>query len=252
MRYLPFLSSVHELVRPQNYLEIGVDHGHSLALAECRSVGIDPAYSITAEIKTDVALFRTTTDEYFARPEPLAPTNGEPFDLAFIDGMHLFEFALRDFIYTERSCRPSSVIVFDDVLPRTVAEAARRRHTAAWTGDVYPIIDVLERYRPDVSAILVGTQPTGLLLVVGLDPTSTVLYDNYDEIVAEYRHRDPQPVPQLLLDRSAVQAPQRVLDAGFWKVLREGRDEPQGEDSRLRLRDQLAQDFGRRYAADAD
>ena len=70
-------------------------------------------------------LFRTTSDEYFARPDPLAPLGGLPFDLAFIDGLHLFEFALRDFINAERGSRPGAVILFDDILPRKVVEASR-------------------------------------------------------------------------------------------------------------------------------
>jgi predicted O-methyltransferase YrrM len=73
----------------------------------------------------DFALVRSTSDEYFSRPDPLALTGGQPFDLAFIDGLHLLEFALRDFINTERFSTPTSVIVFDDVLPRTVEEAAK-------------------------------------------------------------------------------------------------------------------------------
>lgn len=247
MRYLPFLSSVHERLQPERYLEVGIRNGNSLALSKCRSVGIDPAFTITAELDTHVSLFRTTSDEYFSRPAPLAGTGGEPFDLAFIDGMHLLEFALRDFINTERNSRPTSVIVFDDVLPRTVDEAARERHTNAWTGDVYPVIDVLARYRPEVATILVDTEPTGLFLVVGLDPSNTVLADNYREIMSEYRHADPQPVPDALLDRVAVQAPQRVLDAAFWKMLREERTNRTGDDFNRRLRQQLAQDFGSRY-----
>jgi predicted O-methyltransferase YrrM len=248
VNYLPFLSSVHELVSPRRYLEIGVRHGTSLALTRCPAVGIDPAYSITAEISADVSLFRTTSDEYFDRPEPLAPTGGEPFDLAFIDGMHLFEFALRDFANTERHSRPSSVVVFDDVLPRSVDEAARERHTKAWTGDVYPVIEVLARYRPEVATILVDTLPTGLMLVVGLDPDDTVLADNYAEIMERHRHADPQPVPQELLDRTMVQAPQRVLDAGFWAVLAEQRADPSLPDFHARLRSQLVDDFGAAYA----
>ena len=54
---------------------------------------------------------------------------GTTLDLAFIDGMHLFEYALRDFINVERFADWSSVIVFDDMLPRNVDEAARDRHT---------------------------------------------------------------------------------------------------------------------------
>lgn len=248
MKYLPFLSEVHQRLRPERYLEIGIRNGDSLALSTCRSVGIDPAFNLRAELDTHVTLFRTTSDEYFSRSAPLSVTNGEPFDLTFIDGMHLFEFALRDFVNTERNSRRSSVIVFDDVLPRSVDEAARERHTSAWTGDVYPIIDVLARYRPEVATVLVDTEPTGLLLVVGLDPSSTVLSDNYDQITEEYRQADPQPVPQALLDRVAVQAPNRVLDAQFWKVIAEERVNPSGDDFNPRLRKQLAADFGPRYA----
>jgi predicted O-methyltransferase YrrM len=247
VRYSEFLSSVHSLLRPQRYLEIGVRTGMSLALARCRSVGIDPAYSIEAELDADVALFRTTSDEYFARPDPLAPVQGQPFDLTFIDGMHLFEFALRDFINVERCSRDSSVVIFDDMLPRSVEEAARERHTRLWTGDLYPIIEVLARYRPEVATIPVDTQPTGLLLVAGLDPANTVLADHYDEIIAAYRRPDPQPVPQILLDRLTVQPPRRVLEAGFWRVLDEQRMQPSDGFHRA-LRIQLAADLGPRYA----
>jgi hypothetical protein len=219
VRYLPFLSAVHELLEPQRYLEIGVRHGDSLALASCRAVGIDPAFTLRSELDCDLALFRTTSDEYFGRPDPLAATGGKPFDLAFIDGLHLFEFALRDFMHVEKHSSPRSVIVFDDMLPRTVAEAARVRHTAAWTGDVYPILAVFAKYRPDLIVIPVDTQPTGLLLVMGLDPANTTLADNYDAIIGEFRSADPQPVPPELLDRRTVVAPQRVLSAGFWQVL---------------------------------
>jgi methyltransferase family protein len=247
MRYLEFLARVHSIHEPANYLEIGVREGHSLALSRCRSVGIDPAYAVEAELSGEVHLRRTTSDEYFTRPDCLDVTGGEPFDLAFIDGMHLFEFALRDFINTEEHCHPWSVVIFDDMLPRNVPEAARQRHTGPWTGDVYPVLEVLRRYRPNLRTILVDTQPTGLMFVLGLDPSDRTLRESYDEIMREFRHPDPQPVPQQLLDRGSVQSPHRVLDAGFWKVLREQRDRPDLPDFHRRLREQLAADLGPAY-----
>ena len=90
MRYLDFLSVLHERLEPSTYLEVGIRNGNSLALARCRSVGIDPAYQLTAELDGDVALFRTISDEYFSRPEPLAPFDGRAVDLAFIDGPKTF------------------------------------------------------------------------------------------------------------------------------------------------------------------
>src|SRR3954469_24343639 len=114
MHYLRFFTEMHARLQPQTYLEIGVAAGRSIRLSKGRSVGIDPGFSIDLPLDGDIALIRTTSDEYFSRPDPLAPTGGRPFDMAFIDGMHLFEFALRDFINTERNCAPHAVIVFDD------------------------------------------------------------------------------------------------------------------------------------------
>jgi hypothetical protein len=204
MHYLEFLRRLHDLLEPAAYLEIGLRNGDSLALSRCRSVGIDPAYSLTAELDGDYTVFRTTSDDFFARHDPLRATRGLPFDLAFIDGLHLFEYSLRDFIHAERYSRPGGVIVFDDVLPRSSDEAARERHTDFWTGDVYKMAMVLRRYRPELTVLTVDTVPTGLLLVLGLDPASSVLTGKYDEILAEYRTADPQRVPAAILARDGV------------------------------------------------
>ena len=102
MEYLDFLTGLHEAVRPRAYLEIGLRHGHSLALADCPALGVDPAFNLKVELGDSVKLLRETSDEYFARPKPLKPLGGMRPDMAFIDGMHLAEFALRDFIGVER------------------------------------------------------------------------------------------------------------------------------------------------------
>lgn len=248
MDYLEFLQALHRILTPRRYLEIGVRWGHSLGIARCPSLGIDPDFRIDQELHTEVHLFRTTSDEYFTRPDPLAPMGGQPFDLAFIDGMHLFEFALRDFLNTERFSRPGSVIVFDDVLPRSVEEAARVRITSAWTGDVYPIIPTLQRYRPDIVMIPVDTKPTGLMLLLGLDPSSTVLADHYDEIMAEFRHPDPQPVPEEILQRTFVQPPGRVLASGLLEVLVDAADDADQTTLAASLRRIAAERLGSAYA----
>ncbi|WP_375424993.1 class I SAM-dependent methyltransferase [uncultured Friedmanniella sp.] len=244
MHYLDFLTRVHTRLAPTTYLEIGVRNGRSLALARCRAVGIDPAYSIRAELDGDFALFRTTSDEYFARPEPLAATGGVPFELAFIDGLHLFEFALRDFVFAERHSSARGMVFFDDMLPRTVDEAARERHTQAWTGDVFGVLQVLERYRPDLVVVPLDTVPTGLLAVVGLDPDNTVIDDNFTEILAEFRHPDPQPVPAEVLDRSSVVSPGRFLEAEVLELLASRAGDVTAADLRGPLRELVAERLG--------
>jgi hypothetical protein len=235
MRYVAFLDQVHSKLAPQAYLEIGVRSGTSLSLARCRTVAIDPAFAISAEIQCDLRLFRTTSDEYFNRPDPLAATEGRPFDLAFIDGLHLLEFALRDFIHVEHYSSARSLIVFDDVLPHSQEEAARSPHTRLWTGDVYPMIAILSRYRPELTIIPVDTASRGLLLVMGLDPQNGTLAENYHQILAEYRHPDPQPVPPEVLDRLLALPPQRVLDASFWNVLAEASSNASPKDIQVEL-----------------
>ena len=223
MWYLEFLDGLHRALRPPTYLEIGIRTGHSLALSRCTSIGIDPAFQIKEEIACEVALFRITSDEYFERPAPLEPFAGRPIALSFVDGMHLFEYALRDFINVEKHADWTSVIVFDDMLPRSVVEAARERETAAWTGDVYKMVAVLGRYRPDLRLVLVDTQPTGLLLVLGADPENTVLRDSYDEIVAEFVTPDHGHVPGSLLRRKSAVAPRALLASPLWQQLADAR-----------------------------
>jgi hypothetical protein len=247
-----FLTNLHRLVRPRNYLEIGVQKGKSLALSRVPSIGVDPEFVINRALRCDLHLIRSTSDDFFAHRDPIRHlrsgrnplrnlARGRPMfdwyrggtrlDLVFVDGMHLFEYALRDFVNTERFADWWSVIVFDDVLPRNVDEAARDRHTTDWTGDVYKLIPTLGRYRPDLFAIQVDTQPTGLLVVLGADPGNRALREHYDEIVADGIVDDPQPVPSWVLNRDATVAPETLLASPLWADLVSGRQWRRGRDA---------------------
>ena len=140
-------------------------------------------------------------------------------DLAFIDGMHWFEFALRDFMNIERLSSPTSVIVFDDMLPRSVEEAARDRVTKFWAGDVFKMQAVLRSYRPDLIAIPVDTVPTGLLIVLRPDARSHELRDRYDAIVADAIRPDPQAVPEAITERRDAVAPDALLASDVWSAI---------------------------------
>jgi predicted O-methyltransferase YrrM len=218
-----FLRQVHRRVQPRTYLEIGVRTGASLRLSRTRTVGIDPEFEIKHPLRCNLALYKTTSDEYFTRKDALSHFQGTPVDLAFIDGMHLAEFALRDFINVERATSWGSVVLFDDMLPRSVDEAARERHTTAWAGDVYKVQLTLRQYRPDLLLLPVDTRPTGLLLVLATDPRNTTLSDAYGDIEAQYIVPDPQVVPDEILTRSGAFAPEEVLSAPFWDIITSNR-----------------------------
>lgn len=219
-----FLTVVHERYQPRSYLEIGINDGLGLARSITRTIGVDPDFCIEVELACDLKLVKATSDDFFARADAVSWFSEGVVDFTFIDGLHIFEFALRDFVNTERLSTPASVVVLDDVLPRSVSEAARDQHTLLWAGDVYKVAAVLERYRPDLTTILLDTEPTGMLLVLGLDPTSTVLSDHYDEIVAEYATDDPQSVPDEVLHRRAAADPRQVADSPVWGELAAARE----------------------------
>ncbi|MEM1087756.1 MAG: class I SAM-dependent methyltransferase [Pseudomonadota bacterium] len=186
LNYASYLERLHKALEPKLYFEIGVDGGVSLSLSRCPSIGVDPAYLITSEIAAPARLFRITSDEFFDDKERCASLLKQGIDLSFIDGMHLSEYVLRDFINVEKWCRPDGVIVIDDVLPEQMEMAPRDREYNSWCGDVYKIIPVLRKYRPDldihVFEAFTGPTRKGLALIRNLDPDSRVLADHCDQI----------------------------------------------------------------------
>jgi hypothetical protein len=45
--YRMVLGNLHKWLSPETYLEIGTEAGHTLSLASCRSLSIDPNYKIS-------------------------------------------------------------------------------------------------------------------------------------------------------------------------------------------------------------
>ena len=105
--YFRILERVQGHLRPRTYVEIGVAEGSSIRLAGpgTRAIGVDPKPHLKFELGPNVSIFAETSDAFFARHDLRAELGGLPVDLAFIDGMHHFEFALRDFFNLERSAR---------------------------------------------------------------------------------------------------------------------------------------------------
>jgi hypothetical protein len=213
------LRGLHEELAPRTYLEIGVNEGSSLTLSRAKSIGVDPAFIVRQPLHCDLDLVKAKSDEFFTRPDALAHFDGVPVDLAFIDGMHLSEFAVRDFINVERHLAPASVTVFDDILPRNALEAARIRRTGAWAGDVYKAVQVIARNRPDLVVMLVNTWPTGTAIVVGGDASSDVLQEAYPSEVSYFEAEDPQSPPQEYMSRSAAVDPADLLASEAWPLL---------------------------------
>lgn len=225
--YLDVLQRLHRELQPGGYFEIGVRHGRSLALASCPAVGVDPDPDIQVALPDSVRVEKIASDDFFAQGTDPVLTS-QP-DLVFIDGMHLFEFALRDFMNVERMSGPGTVVVIDDVCPNLAQQATRDRETRVWTGDVWKLYDCLKRYRPDLQLTLLDTAPSGLLMVAGLDPNSRVLWDRYNPIVREYVMQ-PVEVTEHILSRADAISPQGALFTAILQTYSQARQ--QGMDLR--------------------
>ena len=188
--YFALLQELHQRLKPEVYLEIGSESGASLSLADCLTFAVDPAFRIEADVmgrKPGLILQQCTSDAFFA--SGLIERLGVKIDLAFLDGMHLFEYLLADFTNTERHMAPDGVILMHDCVPFGAAAAERdwnRRVTRSWTGDVWKLLPILRAYRPDLTVRTYDTPPSGLVMVTGLDPENRTLEEKREEIIARF------------------------------------------------------------------
>ncbi|MFM8444692.1 MAG: class I SAM-dependent methyltransferase [Methylococcus sp.] len=217
------LSRFHERLAPRLYLEIGVDQGLSLARALGPAIGVDPRprLELRVTLGAQTRILPLSSDAFFrtAAAECLQP----PPDLVFIDGMHLFEFVLRDFMNVERHAHPATLVVIDDIFPCHPTQASRRRRSTAWTGDVWKLHAVLRVWRPDLTLIALNAHTTGLLLIAGLDPGNTVLHDQYEALVRQWAW--DMSVPAAALTREGVLPSDHPVAAALLDTLRQARDE---------------------------
>jgi capsular polysaccharide biosynthesis protein len=199
--YRLVLECFHRTFKPESYLEVGVADGATLDMAKCLSIGVDPNFAIDRPVLKDkpaCCFFQMTSDSFFHRFNP-SEILGRPVDMAFIDGMHLFECTLRDFINIERHCKSNSVVFIHDCLPadeyvgrREIDDLTlkeRSSHPEWWTGDVWKLLEIILRYRTDLRVVVFNAHPTGLAAVTHLNPSSTLLADGYFDFVAEYKDR---------------------------------------------------------------
>jgi hypothetical protein len=167
MHELEVLRRLHEGLRPEAYLQIGVGEGEALALARTRTVAVDPAPAPRPEAllgKPLLLLAVETADGFFARYERDALLGGARLDLAVIAGWPTVAQAVRDLAHVERWSHPGTVVVILGAQP-----GDGRAGDA--DGVVWPVGVFLREHRPDLRCWLTAAEPAGLLIVTRLDPS---------------------------------------------------------------------------------
>jgi Methyltransferase domain len=192
--YGTILANLHSTLKPRTYVEIGVWAGDTLELAQTgtTAIGIDPQPRVENDLPSHIRVVQATSDDFFRNRDVRAELGGRDIELAFIDGMHRFEFVLRDFMNLEASSTPDGLILIHDSYPRDAASAERDWTPGMdfWTGDVWRAVVALRRHRPDLEVSTAASPPSGLTLVRGLDPSSRTLHERYDQIVGEMLEYD--------------------------------------------------------------
>lgn len=199
LHYSKFISDFCSFRGTRTYLEIGVQHGFNLShVSVDTAITIDPGFIIADDPsleKKSVHLYRMTSEHFFSEHYAFAKLRGVHF--AFLDGMLLLEFPLRDFLDTEKVCDPNGLIVLHGCIPfdgemiervnNTGCRPANSTNKHAWTGDIRKVVSMIQKYCPDFRVVLVDCEPTGVAFITNLDPTSRLLDDNYLKIAKEFR-----------------------------------------------------------------
>lgn len=185
--YREVLATLHRILAPRGYLEIGVETGATLALANCPTIiGIDPDLRPLkrATLRPHAQLFEMTSAAFFSTKKKADVARSHPLDLVFIDGLHRYETSVADFAAVETWAHGGTVVVMHDALPIAPAYATPERATRFWVGDVWKTLLVLLETRKDLRVRIIPTPPSGLVVITQLRPEARLPADYYDAAIA--------------------------------------------------------------------
>lgn len=165
----------------KNYLEIGVFNGHIFfRIQSSFKIAVDPDFAFSSARKAGKLFlnpynfynryFEKTSDDFFTQDAPKVFA-GKKIQLGLIDGMHEYEFALRDVENALHYAGDDVVLILHDCNPLTKDAACSfqqwkdRDFTDTWNGDVWKVILHLRSLRKDLTSFVLDTDQ-GLGVVV--------------------------------------------------------------------------------------
>jgi len=159
--YLKIIAMLHSHLRPRTYLEIGVETGQSIALARrerARSVSTPNPRSQSGSL---LARAYMPHERRVLRRSRRASGVRR---LAYRSRFHRRDAPIRiraARLHEYREAQHATVNDIDSrLLPLSRHTAERERRTTFWSGDIWRLILILRKYRPDLSVKVIGTAPT--------------------------------------------------------------------------------------------
>jgi hypothetical protein len=154
----------------KNYLEIGVFNGHVFfRIKSTFKIAVDPEFKFDTLRKLGKTIinpynifnkyFLKTSDDFFEQDAPGLFIKNK-IEIALVDGMHEYAYALRDVENILNYLSDDGVIIMHDCNPAT-KEAARTYEewkamgmTGQWNGDVWKAIVHLRSLRKDIDVFV--------------------------------------------------------------------------------------------------
>lgn len=188
MNRLTIIKTLMQKKKLSNYLEIGVCNGHVFFRVNSRfKLAVDPAFTFDTARKIGKSIvnpynlfnryFTKTSDAFFKEDAP-GILSQKKIQLALVDGLHEYAFALRDVENTLRYLTDDGVIIMHDCNPQTEEEAGtleqwRVRGSGQWNGDVWKAVLHLRSLRKDINVFVLDCDQ-GLGIVTKRKPESTL------------------------------------------------------------------------------
>ncbi len=189
----------------KNYLEIGVFRGHAFFRVKGASkVAVDPDFQFNTFRKIGKSMvnpgnifnkyYSKTSDDFFAQDAPILYAE-QKVEIALIDGMHEYDYALRDVENLLNFLTDDGIIILHDCNPKNkessssydVWKASGRAYQ--WNGDVWRTILHLRNFRKDLRVMVLDCdQGLGIVtkgksensLNFSLEEVKSFTYEDFD------------------------------------------------------------------------
>jgi predicted O-methyltransferase YrrM len=196
--YYKTIACFFEKLKPQAYLEIGVDAGHCIVAAhQCPVViGVDPDPKIRHALPEHFQIFKKFSHDFFAEDGDKITS---PFDLIFIDGSHESQDVYDDFLHVLPHLHDDSIVLLHDILPLNDITAQKKRQTLFWTGDVWKAVWAIVDRFPELSIEALPAAPSGLGVVRGFKRLTQL--DGRNGSIADYDNRTIEDYQAMLRER---------------------------------------------------
>ena len=205
MNRLKVISTLMKQKSLKNYLEIGVHNGHILFRIKSNfKIAIDPKFTFDTARKIGKTIinpfnicnqyFEKTSDDFFAN-DAQKTIGTKKIEISLIDGMHQYDYALRDIENTLKYLSDNGVIVIHDCNPQTKAasgtwdEWQSRNEEGFWNGDVWKAIVHLRSTRKDINVFVLDCDH-GLGIVTKTKPENDLAFTPQEIEKMQYEDLD--------------------------------------------------------------